>query len=330
MLQVDLSTLGEQELRQLLDSTRQRGQAALSYEILQEMAARRERREHDGPKGLSLGLFGGRRSSSEPRMIDVNLGDPLEPQEDPLDEAPTSDEPYGPPQEEPTYLERESDPELEPTRPRPRRRWGWTAAALVFGLFAGVALGWSLDEIAHDLREPSVALATAARPVAAPQAAPAPSPAPVAPSALAAPAPQAPPEPSAGPPPAEPQATSASPEAADSSQFSPAAPIPGEETSKAAAAGSAPAGAKGCAAQPTPADRTICGDARLQRLQRELRQAYAEALQAHQDRDLLRERQLAWRDERSDIADPDRLARIYEERIRKLNAATADALREQR
>jgi uncharacterized protein len=88
------------------------------------------------------------------------------------------------------------------------------------------------------------------------------------------------------------------------------------------------AAAGGCAAQPTPADRAICGDAKLQRLQENLRQAYAEALAAHQDRALLRERQLAWRDARSEVSDPDRLARLYEERIRKLKAATAEALQQ--
>jgi uncharacterized protein len=82
-----------------------------------------------------------------------------------------------------------------------------------------------------------------------------------------------------------------------------------------------------CAAQPTPADRLICADPELQRLQRDLRQAYAEALQAHQDRTLLRQRQLAWRDARSEVSDPRELARLYEERIRKLTAAAADARR---
>ena len=83
-----------------------------------------------------------------------------------------------------------------------------------------------------------------------------------------------------------------------------------------------------CAGQPTPADRTICGDARLRGLQAELRRAYNEALAVHEDRALLREHQLAWRDTRSSVADPDRLARLYEERIRKLNAAAAAARRE--
>ena len=101
---------------------------------------------------------------------------------------------------------------------------------------------------------------------------------------------------------------------------------PAKATAAAAGASATPASAKGaCAGQPTPADRTICETPRLQRLQRDLRQAYADALGAHQDRDLLREHQLAWRDSRSTITDPDRLVRLYEERIRKLNAAAEEA-----
>ena len=65
----------------------------------------------------------------------------------------------------------------------------------------------------------------------------------------------------------------------------------------------------------------------MRRLQRELRLAYAEALAAHRDKARLRERQLAWRDARNAIADPARLAVVYEQRIQKLKAATADARR---
>jgi uncharacterized protein len=101
------------------------------------------------------------------------------------------------------------------------------------------------------------------------------------------------------------------------------------EASRTAVAQAAPGGTNACAAAPTPADREICADPELRRLQRELRQAYAKALEAHQDRALLRQRQLAWRDERSTVSDPDRLARLYEQRIRKLNAATEEA-RQQR
>jgi hypothetical protein len=58
-----------------------------------------------------------------------------------------------------------------------------------------------------------------------------------------------------------------------------------------------------------------------------LRQAYAEALEAHADRALLRQRQLAWRSARDPVSDPARLAQLYDERIRKLRGATAEARR---
>ncbi|MCR5878510.1 hypothetical protein [Phenylobacterium sp. J367] len=89
------------------------------------------------------------------------------------------------------------------------------------------------------------------------------------------------------------------------------------------------AAAETCAAA-TPADRAICGDPELQRLQKDLRQAYAEALEAHADRATLRQRQLAWREARNDVDDPERLAGLYSQRIRKLEAATAEARRLQR
>jgi uncharacterized protein len=86
--------------------------------------------------------------------------------------------------------------------------------------------------------------------------------------------------------------------------------------------------ANGCASARTPADREICADPSLRRLQRQLQRAYAQALEAHQDRTLLRQRQLAWRDARDTVSDPGRLARLYEQRIHKLNAATAEARRQ--
>jgi uncharacterized protein len=92
-----------------------------------------------------------------------------------------------------------------------------------------------------------------------------------------------------------------------------------------AAAEPDPPAGPACGAEPTPADRTICAHPRLQRLQEDLRRAYADALAAHEDRAILRQRQLAWRDARSAVTDPERLAALYEDRIRKLDSATADA-----
>jgi uncharacterized protein YecT (DUF1311 family) len=103
---------------------------------------------------------------------------------------------------------------------------------------------------------------------------------------------------------------------------------PAPETVAQAAPDDVPPPVSHCAAAPTLADRAICQSPHLQRLQRELRRAYAEAMMVHQDRALLRSRQLAWREARNDVAAPGRLAQIYEDRIRRLQAATADARRQ--
>src|SRR6185369_7294438 len=71
MPQVNLSSLNTSELRRLLDATRARGDAAQSYRILQEMAARRESREQRT-------VFPMRRPA-EPQLVTVDLGDPMEP-----------------------------------------------------------------------------------------------------------------------------------------------------------------------------------------------------------------------------------------------------------
>ena len=345
MPNIDLSTLRGPELRSLLDSARARGQATLSYEILQEMAARRERGERDGPRAL----FKGRRAA-EPRMIELALGDPLKPEaeleDEPGYEPPSWDDPEAPatPADEATFLESHRPP---PPNPVPRR-WPWAGGGLAVGLIVGLALGGWATEITRDRRPPPSASASAAAAAAAETttlasatpapAPPAAAPPPVAPiPAAAEPAPDAPAEAVAAPAAADLGKTApSSPEAAEASQDSaatPPAPVQAPQDRSAAATRPAAEGArptsarpKGCASAPTPADQAICGDPRLQRLQRRLRQAYAEALEAHQDRDLLRQHQLAWRDERSAVADPDRLARLYEARIRKLNAATAAAL----
>ena len=48
MPHVNLSTMSRAELRQLLDSSRQRGEAAVTYQVLQEMAVRRDPPERRG------------------------------------------------------------------------------------------------------------------------------------------------------------------------------------------------------------------------------------------------------------------------------------------
>jgi len=327
MLQVDLSTLRGPELRRLLDATRQRGQAALSYEILQEMALRRERRESERPRGP----FAAKRPS-EPRVISVDLGDPLEPKEEPQE---TAD--WDPPEEsaqDATFIRQEPSPSPSPAP----RRLLWLSIGVAVGLSAGVVLGW---RVGGAFREPgaapdklAAAVPAAAAPVSQPPAEAAPPPAPSA--APSEPTPSAAPEAAdREPPPDLPPAAQAAQESADLSQegaSTPRAPQTGATKSVPAQASDltpgAQAKAKRCATEPSPADQTICGDQRLQRLQRELQKAYAEALQAHEDRALLRQHQLAWRGARNSVTDPERLAQLYEERIRKLNAATAAALKE--
>ena len=383
MPNVNLSSLSGPELRRLLDSARQRGEAALSYRILQEMEVRRE-------GGERKGLFALRRSA-EPHNVAVNLGDPMdrpdddvppmpswrapsqvaaasvapepEPVPDPAPRRPRKrhaqpepsaaamsiaaldDEP-APPEPKPLLSFRYDDPEpeaaaegakdwdlrLPPPRaehsgpPRGLRRG--LAAGFAVGIAAGVGLSWWVWAREGPSPRPAAAAApiqTAAleRPLAPPPAATPPT------VAEPTPAPEAAPEPTVTAPPpnahevslAAPDAPAVAPEAVAEPTPPPqpvyrsAEPIRTAETTQANA----------CTVQPTPADRTICGDPELRGLQRELRQAYNEALEAHQDRALLRQRQLAWASARDTVTEPERLAQLYEQRIRKLNAATAQA-----
>ena len=149
MLNVDLSTLRGQELRQLLDTTRRRGDAAVTYEILQEMAVRRERGEPEQRRGL----FGPKRPA-EARVIELNLGDPLDPKDPELEEAALAPHALAPPadweldaleDDDATYLHRPADSEPEfddqPPPQKPRRRALWLSTGLALGLVAGLALG---------------------------------------------------------------------------------------------------------------------------------------------------------------------------------------------
>lgn len=309
--QLDLSILSGPELRSLLDSARERGQAAQSYEILQEMARRREAGETEG-RGR---LMKGRRRPAEPRIITLDLGDPLEPHDDPFD-VPEPPAVIDAEEEPPLTLAREPEPKATkppktPKPPKPGRVRRAPGSALGFalgalgGIVLGVAFGGSVGEALSP--PPDVELAQAV------QLPPPPPPLPAEPEpVVVAEAPAAPPVEAA---PVE-LAAAPSAEAAELVQDAattaeePEAPPPAEAA---------------CGAEPTPADRAICADAELQRLQRELRQAYAEALAAHEERGLLRQRQLAWADARKGVGDPQRLAGLYEARIRKLKAATADA-----
>jgi uncharacterized protein YecT (DUF1311 family) len=331
MTQVDLSALSDGELRQMLDTARNRGQASQSYVILQEMADRRQRREQRAPRQV----FRRRRPAHEPRVIALDLGDPLE-KHDALDPDPLP----------PWPADRDSDDigaitlDREPVRPppppqRPRtRRTPWMALGFAGGAVVGVVVGLGVAEVTF--RPPAPAEPAPIVAAAAP-------PAPPATLQIAMAEPQAPldvtPEIVAEPALAG-EGDVPSPDAAEGLPVETAAAEPAPESAPTEEEPSPPTAAKielarsetapsaACAGAATPADRAICEDERLQRLQVELRQAYAKALEAHADRALLRQRQLAWRDARNAVAEPERLAQLYSDRIRKLNAATAEALRQ--
>jgi len=354
MAQVDLSALSGPELRRLLDTTRARGDAALSYQVLQEMAARR-----DAPR--PRGLLSMRRPS-EPRVVSLNLGDPMDPQ----DELPPLPGTRPPPEPEPVPApprrsrqrktaaaaapapKPQVEPAPEPTRPRSvwdadpappedeavakdsrlrlhapgletLRAAGLRGRGPSVGFAAGIAVGIALGFLARGTIGEAPSPAPAAVPVqtAAPAPQPAPTPPPAAPAAAE---PRAAPEPA---PEAAPEPLAEAPPAVEPPAAEPVAQAPAGEALELPVA--PPRQADACAAEPTPADRTICGDPELRRLQRDLRQAYAEALAAHEERALLRERQLAWANARDAVTDPDRLARLYEQRIRRLDAATEAA-----
>lgn len=357
MPQVELSSLSGPELRRLLDATRARGQAALTYQILQEMAARR-----DAPKPARLSLM---RRPTEPRVVALRLDDQLEPEDEIEDEPEVEATPEAaevsaapPPEPAPMRPPRRRnapspppDARVEPTPPppkprgvwdsepeppgdtkgwslplphlalegvRPPRRLGWGAAAgFAAGVTLGVVGGWWGAGMLRETPPPVTPPAAGELQIAEVT----PPPEPTAPPAadIGESIPEAPPQTAEVTPPTElAEAPATSPDTADLAQDATAQALDPQPT-QASAPGDA------CAAQPNPADRAICGDPELRRLQRDLRQAYAEALEAHEERGLLRQRQLAWASARDAVSDPERLAALYEARIRRLNAATAAA-----
>lgn len=374
MLQINLSTLNGAELRRLLDASRQRGDAALSYQVLQEMAERRDARP------------GGRRKDAEPRLAMVATDEPqvddaappmpawrppeAEAAHEPpviLAQTPMSSRPYGgqaaaTPQEPlpslslgpdasetphaaaPDDLDLRMDAQGRPSPPKapppsrpPRRSGGAIGLGLVTGFAVGAAiglgLGWWSGGILREPRDTAtpVQVATAAPP--APAAAAEPAATPPTPPDFATPQ-SATDQTAAAPVAAQPVTapedtkTAEAPTSANPKLAEQPPARPGDDADRPAPTSvSAPIATKvgDCAAQPTPADRTICGDPALKTLQRDLQRAYAAALAAHADKATLRERQLAWRDARSNVSEPEKLTELYQERIRKLNAASAEA-----
>jgi outer membrane biosynthesis protein TonB len=326
--EIDLSTLDDEELRGLLASVRQRGQAAQSYQILEELA---ERRAQGGRRGAS--------ASRRRRIIEVDLGDPLDREEDLYLDPPESPAVEADP---PLVLEPAAGGRRPKPTPSPRRRW--PVLTFSVGAAVGVIAGFGIAHETFDVA-PAKSLAVfpggPALPVAAEPAAPAP-PAPAQPAPLAVvPAPppvQAAPEPAATPE-APPQAAAPQPvetaaaEPAPKPKVTPAVAIattaekaPAPEAAEPEEPAGKPTETAACGKASTPADRAICGDDRLRRLQADLRSAYADALEKTVDRATLRQRQLAWRDARSAVSDPDQLASLYEARTRKLKRAAAAAL----
>ncbi|HEX4713068.1 lysozyme inhibitor LprI family protein [Phenylobacterium sp.] len=378
----------------MLDASRRRGDAALSYQVLQEMAARRDTAAKRRPRL--------KRRAAEQHLVAVDLAEPVETDDlppmpkwraPPLEpqqaasppqreaapapapvpprrqgrksppartEASAATEPVAaaevapPPPAKPSQLRSLHDVEAaatpepfllprpaEPESPRvPRRSHLQVVAVFALGITVGVGLGRWGGGIVRQAASPGAA------PMRTAALAPTPLPVPAAPSAsepAPASAPEAPPDAAVEPPSPDPGGGSASPSNAQelardaASRAEPSPPPPAPRTTDAVATAAlaqpapdrpAPAVANGCASARTPADREICADPSLRRLQRQLQRAYAQALEAHQDRTLLRQRQLAWRDARDTVSDPGRLARLYEQRIHKLNAATAEARRQ--
>lgn len=300
--QLDLSTLNGAELRRLLDASRERGHAAQSYSILEEMARRRERRA-----ARSIRQPG---EADAPRLVSIELGDPLD-APDPADVA-------QPENEDILTLDR-------PVPPSPAGRRGLPAATFAAGALLGASLGaWGATAMrAPDPPSPELAEFRAEL-AAVPTAGSARAPEAVQPEATTLPVVSTPAAPREALPASGPSATSAV-----------ARPPPGATAETTADAGRSPApiaaearADEDCARQATPADRVICEEPELQDLQRALRRAYAVALTAHEERGLLRERQLAWREARNGVTDPVRLTALYQQRIRRLEAATAEARRE--
>ena len=102
------------------------------------------------------------------------------------------------------------------------------------------------------------------------------------------------------------------------------APKPAPPVLQLAKAEAAPPQRDACA-RSTPADRLICSDLSLRLIDLELRDAYARALNARADPEVVGAGQSAWRRRRDSVSDPDRLARLYTQRIRELEAAAAAA-----
>jgi len=285
MLHLNLSVLGRPELERLLEVARARGQEAFVLELEAELRARAAGVTPSAPvHGFA---------EEEPLAMAV----PDAPDERDLGSQ-------GPDDGLRVELARER-------RPPRRIHLGLVAAAALAGVVAVAA--WGLGGLpgrsppGHPMGEPASGPAASAPPAAAPP--------PAAPPVRGAVRPDAPPEPAA--PPLR-LAQSRQPEAAARVQSDLAA------IGAAVDAVARPRRLDPCAAPPTPADRALCSDLALNLLERELRDAYARALDAGADPARLRADQTAWRAARAPVSDSRALARLYDRRIRELKDQAAD------
>jgi hypothetical protein len=150
---------------------------------------------------------------------------------------------------------------------------------------------------------------TAAAPVSAPEpVSAAPQPTPVVKAAPVAPkvAPVVP-----KPPPARVQLAKVEPTVRTPKETKPAAPVPAKAST--------------CKAEPTPADQTVCASRALTAQHRQMRDAYERAIAAGADPLLVDRDQAEFRIRRDGVSNRDTLAKLYDRRIRELNAAAARA-----
>jgi uncharacterized protein YecT (DUF1311 family) len=318
MLGIDLSTLSRPELQRLLKAARARGDAPLVERLEWEL----------GSRGIGVGRPAPAVAVAPPPQddpVEEDLGeDPGEASADVV--APEVERiAWEPIALEPLALEPIT---REPTGQRPAPARG--GLLLVVGLVAGCLISagafWGLGQMN---RSPAAGRVQAPAPrvmvmrplEAAPTLAPAPpsEPAPVVP-AVTAPA-KPPVKPSAeiamkAPPPKEEEI--AKPDRARRP------PPPAVRLAKADATTGTPVQSSACAGS-TPADRLVCHDLSLQLFDLQLHDAYRRALNARADPAVVGEGQAAWRRARDEVSDPQRLARLYNQRIRELDAATATA-----
>lgn len=312
---IDLSALSSAELKRLLAAARARGDAPLAERVEAEIAVR-------------AATAGRVAVAMRPRGATQAMAPDWH---EPAWEEPAWDEPVaaaGVADEAPLVLGRPAAP---PRRPAAGRALPLAVGLLAGGLLtAGVAWGVMSWRTASPPKAP-LAMAALSAPASH-------APAPAVPVAVPALPPSGEPTVAASHPDAASPVTDPTP-AAETTQAAPrrkpagaherAAATPPVRLAKARPEVERPRRVDACARPPTYADRMVCDDLGLQELDFEARAAYARAREAHADPVVLNEAQDAWRRARDETSDRKRLARLYDARIRELNAATEAARRQE-